>query len=85
MSISTKGKKRLTMIGNKNSVKEVVKEDRFQIRINHEDKLRLTKYCKDNGLSQSEYLINTMVDNGILPESRRPVNKENQTKGENHE
>lgn len=70
---STKGKTRSTMIGNQNSVKEVVKEDRFQIRMNHEDKLKLIKFCKDNNLSQTDFLINSMVDKGILPESRRSV------------
>ena len=73
---STKGLTRSTIIGNKNSVKEVVKEDRFQARINFEDKQKLIKYCKDNNLSLTDYLISTMVDNGILPESRRPATKE---------
>ncbi|WP_249850118.1 hypothetical protein [Acinetobacter baumannii] len=68
---------RNTMLGNQNSVKEVVKEDRFQARMNYEDKQKLLKFCKDNGLSQTDYLINTMVDNGILPESRRPVKTDN--------
>ncbi|HRM14822.1 MAG TPA: hypothetical protein PLX05_04110 [Acinetobacter parvus] len=70
---STKGKTRSTMVGNQNSVKEIVKEDRFQTRMNHEDKLKLIKFCKDNNLSQTDFLINSMVDKGILPESRRPV------------
>jgi len=61
------------MIGNQNSVKEVVKEDRFQARMNYEDKQKLLKFCKDNNLSLTDYLISTMVDNGILTEARRPV------------
>ncbi|HCU1834424.1 hypothetical protein ACLDZ1_16470 [Acinetobacter baumannii] len=77
MRRSTKGMTRNTMLGNQNSVKEVVKEDRFQARMNYEDKQKLLKFCKDNGLSQTDYLINTMVDNGILPESRRPVKTDN--------
>ncbi len=64
---------RSTMIGNQNSVKEVVKEDRFQARMNYEDKQKLLKFCKDNNLSLTDYLISTMVDNGILTEARRPV------------
>ena len=73
MSRTTKGMSRSTMIGNQNSVKEVVKEDRFQARMNYEDKQKLLKFCKDNDLSLTDYLISTMVDNGILSEARRPV------------
>jgi hypothetical protein len=73
MSRTTKGMSRSTMIGNQNSVKEVVKEDRFQARMNYEDKQKLLKFCKDNNLSLTDYLISTMVDNGILTEARRPV------------
>jgi len=73
MPRTTKGMSRSTMIGNQNSVKEVVKEDRFQARMNYEDKQKLLKFCKDNNLSLTDYLISTMVDNGILPEARRPV------------
>ncbi len=64
-------KKRPSMIGNKNTVKEVVKDDNLIVRIYHEDKLKLKKYCKDNNLTQSDYLINSMVDHKILPETRR--------------
>ncbi|KQQ65479.1 hypothetical protein [Acinetobacter sp. Leaf130] len=76
MSRSTKGMTRQTMLGNQNSVKEVVKEDRFQARMNYEDKQKLLKFCKENKLSLTDYLIKTMVDNGILPETRLPVNKD---------
>lgn len=64
-------KRRPSMIGNKNTVKEVVKDDNILVRVYHEDKLRLKKYCKDHGFTQHDYLINSMVDDGILPESRR--------------
>ena len=73
MSRTTKGMSRSTMIGNQNSVKEVVNADRFHARMNYEDKQKLLKFCKDNNLSLTDYLISTMVDNGILPEARRPV------------
>ena len=75
MAKSTLGKSRSTMIGNQNSVKAVSKQDRFQARITLEDKLKLIKFCKDNGLSQTDFLVNAMVDQGILPESRRSESK----------
>ncbi|MGQ1480495.1 hypothetical protein ACT4XN_19350 (plasmid) [Acinetobacter baumannii] len=76
MKRSTLGMTKQTMLGNKNSVKEVVKEDRFQARMNYEDKQKLLKFCNENKLSLTDYLIKTMVDNGILPESRRPVKED---------
>lgn len=62
-----------SMQGNQNAVKETTKDSRFQTRINTDDKLLLEHYCEKKGLSMSDYLINSMVDNGILPEDRRPV------------
>lgn len=76
MSITT-GKSRLAMKGNQNGLKEITKDDRFQTRINGEDKIRLESYCKANKLSLSDYLINSMVDAGILSEDRRPKKKSN--------
>lgn len=76
---SSKGKTRLTMIGNRNGVKEVVKTNKVQVRINEEDKLKLIKFCKDNDITQTDFLINSMVDQGILPESRRSL------KGKEHD
>ncbi len=68
-------KRRPSMIGNQNTVKEVIKDDNVLVRVYHEDKLKLKKYCEDHGLTQHDYLINSMVDNGILPESRRSQSK----------
>lgn len=64
-------KKRPSMVGNKNTVKEIVKDDIFSVRVLHEDKLKIKKYCLDNGLSQSDFLNNAMVILGILPEERK--------------
>jgi len=73
--MTTTGKSRLAMRGNQNGLKEITKDDRFQTRINGEDKIRLEAYCKANKLTLSEYLITSMVDAGILSEDRRPKKK----------